>query len=128
MKVNILTLFPEMFTPLTSSILGRAEEKGILDINIRNIRDYSKDKHKKADDYPFGGGNGMVMLAQPIFDALRDINAEGKKISFGRATGRHFAKYLSAFLLCVGYILVAFDDRKRGLHDMIAGTYVISRC
>lgn len=55
------------------------------------------------------------------------VNAEGKKISFGRATGRHFAKYLSAFLLCVGYILVAFDDRKRGLHDMIAGTYVISR-
>lgn len=55
------------------------------------------------------------------------VNAEGKKISFGRATGRHFAKYLSAFLLCVGYIMVAFDDRKRGLHDMIAGTCVISR-
>ena len=54
-------------------------------------------------------------------------DAEGKKISFGRATGRHFAKYLSTFLLCVGYIMVAFDDRKRGLHDMIAGTYVLSR-
>ena len=88
MKVNILTLFPEMFTPLTSSILGRAEEKGILEINIRNIRDYSKDKHKKADDYPFGGGNGMVMLAQPIFDALRDINAEGKKIIYMSPRGK----------------------------------------
>ena len=72
MKIKILTLFPEMFTAVTeSSILGKAGEKGILDIELINIRDFSKDKHKKADDYPFGGGVGMVMLAQPIFDALR---------------------------------------------------------
>ena len=74
MKINILTLFPEMFTAVTeSSILGRAQEKGILDINLINIRDFSTDKHNKADDYPFGGGVGMVMLPQPVFDALRSL-------------------------------------------------------
>lgn len=80
MKINILTLFPEMFTAVTeSSILGKAKDKGIIDVNLINIRDFSKDKHHKADDTPFGGGPGMVMLAQPIFDALKSINAEGKK-------------------------------------------------
>ena len=74
MKINILTLFPEMFTAVTeSSILGRAGEKGILDINLINIRDFSTDKHNKADDYPFGGGSGMVMLPQPVFDALKSL-------------------------------------------------------
>lgn len=74
MKVNILTLFPEMFTAVTeSSILGRAGEKGILDINLINIRDYTLDKHRKTDDTPFGGGPGMVMTAQPVFDALRSL-------------------------------------------------------
>lgn len=74
MKIHLLTLFPEMFTPVTSaSILGRAASKGILDIDLLNIRDFSTDKHSKADDTPFGGGVGMVMLAQPIFDALRSL-------------------------------------------------------
>ena len=74
MKVNILTLFPEMFTAVTeSSILGRAGAKGILDINLVNIRDYTLDKHRKPDDTPFGGGPGMVMTAQPVFDALRSL-------------------------------------------------------
>ena len=68
-----------MFTAVTeSSILGRAGEKGILDINLINIRDFSKDKHNKADDYPFGGGVGMVMLPQPVFDALRSLNPAGE--------------------------------------------------
>ncbi len=77
MKINILTLFPEMFTAVTeSSILGRAGERGILDIRLINIRDFSKDKHNKADDYPFGGGVGMVMLPQPVFDALRSLETD----------------------------------------------------
>lgn len=83
MKINVLTLFPEMFTAVTeSSILGKAAEKGILDINLINIRDFSKDRHNKADDTPYGGGVGMVMFCQPIFDALRSIGAEGKKIIY----------------------------------------------
>lgn len=89
MKINVLTLFPEMFTAVTdSSILGKAGEKGILDFNIINIRDFSKDKHNKADDTPYGGGVGMVMLCQPIFDALRSISAEGKKIMYMSPRGK----------------------------------------
>lgn len=76
MKIDILTLFPEMFAPLRQSIIGRAEEKGIIEINLTNIRDYSTDKHRKTDDYPFGGGAGMVMSVQPIFDAMRAVGAE----------------------------------------------------
>ena len=83
MKINVLTLFPEMFTAVTeSSILGKAAEKGILDINLINIRDFSKDRHNKADDTPYGGGVGMVMFCQPIFDALKSIGAEEKKIIY----------------------------------------------
>ena len=61
MRIDILTLFPEMFSPLEYSVIGRARQKGILEINIVDIRDFSADKHKKCDDYPFGGGAGMVM-------------------------------------------------------------------
>ena len=73
MKIDVLTLFPEMFTPLNDSILGKAQEKNLLEINVINIRDFSADKHKKCDDYPFGGGAGMVMMAQPICAAFDSI-------------------------------------------------------
>ena len=86
MKINVLTLFPEMFTPVTeASILGRAVDKGILDINLVNIRDYTLDKHRKTDDTPFGGGPGMVMSAQPIFDALRSLPSAGGPATGGQA-------------------------------------------
>lgn len=77
MKINILTLFPEMFTPLQESMLGRAREKGILDINLINIRDYTEDKHNRVDDTPFGGGAGMVMQVQPILSAYRENQLKG---------------------------------------------------
>ena len=89
MKIHVLTLFPEMFPAVTeSSILGRAGEKGILDIDLINIRDYTLDKHKRTDDTPYGGGPGMVMSAQPIFDALRAIRAEDKHILYMSPRGR----------------------------------------
>ena len=89
MKIDVLTLFPEMFTPVTeSSMLGRAVEKGILDIRLTDRRDFSNDKHNKADDYPFGGGGGMVMMADPIFGALESVNAEGKKILYMSPRGK----------------------------------------
>ena len=89
MRIDVLTLFPEMFTPVTEeSILGRARENGILDVRLTNIRDYSLDKHKKADDTPFGGGAGMVMLADPVFGALNGIGAKGKKILYMSPRGR----------------------------------------
>ncbi len=74
MKIDILTLFPNMFSCLNESILGRAQEKNLLEINVVNIRDFSKDKHKKCDDAPFGGGAGMVMMAQPICDAFDSLD------------------------------------------------------
>lgn len=89
MKIDVLTLFPEMFTAVTeSSILGKAGEKGLLDIRLTNIRDYSQDKHHKADDYPFGGGAGMVMLADPVFRAMEAIGAEGKRILYMSPRGK----------------------------------------
>lgn len=76
MKITILTLFPEMFTPLKSSIIGRAWKEGKLDIDIVDIRDYTEDKHKKCDDYPFGGGAGMVMMAQPVGSAIEAVDPD----------------------------------------------------
>ena len=73
MKIDILTLFPEMFEALNVSLLGRAQEKGKLEINIVNFRDFSKNKHKKVDDYAFSGGAGMVLTPQPIYDALQSV-------------------------------------------------------
>ena len=88
MKIDILTLFPEMFTPLAVSMVGRARENGILDIHITDIRDYSTDKHTKADDYPFGGGVGMVMLPEPAFGALRAVGAAEKRCIYMSPRGK----------------------------------------
>lgn len=74
MTFHILTLFPEMFgAVLHSSMLGRAEEKGILKFNLINIRDFSGNKHNRVDDYPYGGGRGMVMQAGPVYDAYKSV-------------------------------------------------------
>ena len=79
MRIDILTLFPEMFEGVfTQSIIKRAIAKGHLELHTHNIRDYSKDKHKKVDDYPFGGGAGMVMMIQPIADCITALRAERK--------------------------------------------------
>lgn len=76
MKITILTLFPDMFSPLASSIVGRAQKEGKLQIEIIDIRDYTEDKHKKCDDYPFGGGAGMVMMAQPVGSAIEAVDPD----------------------------------------------------
>lgn len=80
MKIDILTLFPEMFSALKESILGRAQKAGKIQINIVNIRDYTQDKHLKCDDYPFGGGAGMVMMPQPIGSAIDALDPEHKAL------------------------------------------------
>ncbi len=80
MRFDVLTLFPETFDlVMKESIMGRAQEKGLIEVNAVNIRDYTKDKHRKVDDYPFGGGNGMVMMCQPVFDAYRAITENLEK-------------------------------------------------
>ena len=79
MKFHILTLFPEMVQQgLATSILGRAAEKNLISIDAVNIRDYTQDKHGKVDDYTYGGGAGMLMQAQPVYDAYRSVAGEKK--------------------------------------------------
>ena len=74
MKIDVLTLFPEMFVALDSSLIGKARKKGLFELNCHNIRDYSADKHKRCDDAPFGGGAGMVMMPQPIHDCITAVD------------------------------------------------------
>jgi tRNA (guanine37-N1)-methyltransferase len=116
MKIDILTLFPEMFDSFkTFSILGRAVEKNILEIEAFNIRDFAANKHKQADDYPYGGGAGMVMLPQPLSDALNHVLSrypeDKPKVIYlspqGRVLTQALARELSAepalILLCGHY-------------------------
>jgi len=92
MKINILTLFPQMFECILSqSIIGKAIEKKIIDIDIINFRDFSNNKHKKVDDYPYGGGNGMLIKCQPIFKALNSIaEKDNSKIIYLSPKGKTF--------------------------------------
>ena len=101
MRIDILTLFPDMFTPLKESIIGRATENGKVEIVVTDIRKYSADKHSKCDDYPFGGGAGMLMMPQPIADALRDIDPERKaKRIYMSPKGKKFEqKHIKKLLL-----------------------------
>ena len=76
MKIKVATLFPEMFDCMHVGIIGKAIEKGLLDLECVNVRDYSKDKHRKTDDYPFGGGAGMVMTVQPLHDCVNAVDPQ----------------------------------------------------
>lgn len=112
MKINILTLFPEMFDIFNHSIIGKAKDKGIVDINTMNIRDFTLNKHKKVDDYPYGGGAGMVMTPQPIVDSIRACkkNNKGKVIflgprgkTFNQEMAKELAKEEELIFLCGHY-------------------------
>lgn len=96
MKINILTLFPEMFEIFNHSIIGKAKDKGVLTIDAINIRDYTSNKHKKVDDYPYGGGAGMVMAPQPVVDAIRSCRENNKgKVIFLGPRGKTFNQQLA---------------------------------
>lgn len=88
MKFDILTLFPEMFEPLSKSIIGKAIEKEIIDINVVDIRDFSKDKHKKVDDTPYGGGAGMVIRPDVVYDAYKSLKDENAKVIYMSPQGK----------------------------------------
>ena len=136
MKINILTQFPEMFAPITSeSILGRAVDKKILEINLINIRDFSTDKHNRTDDTPFGGGAGMVMLCQPAFDALKSIDAMGKRVLYmsprGKVLDQELIESLSTeeeiTILCGHY--EGIDERiieHWNMEEVSIGDYVLT--
>lgn len=134
MKINILTLFPEMFAPLQESMLGRAREKGILDINLINIRDYTEDKHNRVDDTPFGGGAGMVMQVQPILSAYRENHLQGPCLYMsprGKMLNGEMAESLSRqeeiTILCGHYEGV--DQRAQDLlqaEEVTIGDYILT--
>lgn len=88
MKFDVLTLFPEMFDCLKQSIIGRATEKELIDINLVNIRDFSKNKHKKVDDTPYGGGSGMVMMPDVVYRAFQSVESEKAKVIYMSPQGK----------------------------------------
>ena len=88
MKFDVLTLFPEMFEAIKQSIIGKAAEKNLININLINIRDFSKNKHKKVDDTPYGGGAGMVMQADVVYDAYKSIKDENAKVIYLTPQGK----------------------------------------
>ena len=111
MKFDILTLFPEMFEPMKHSVIGRAVEKGLLEINLVNIRDCSKDKHKKVDDTVYGGGAGMLMKPDVVYDAFKSVKSEEAKVIYLSPQGKklcqskveELAKSEHLILLCGHY-------------------------
>ena len=137
MRIDILSLFPNMFEPLKESIIERATKNNKVQINIINIRDYSKDKHKKCDDYTFGGGPGMVMMVQPIYDAITSIKGYEKALKiymspkgevFNQSKARHLAKsYEHIIILCGHYEGV--DQRVLDMlidEEISIGDYVLT--
>ena len=88
MKFDVLTLFPEMFETLKQSVIGKAVEKELIDINLVNIRDFSKDKHKKVDDTPYGGGAGMVMRPDVVYDAYKSVKTQKAKVIYMSPQGK----------------------------------------
>jgi len=136
MRIDILTLFPEMFVPLKTSILGRAVEKGILEIVVTDIRDYTLDKHKKCDDSPFGGGAGMVMMAQPIASCIESVDPNHEAIRYytspkGQKLSQNLVKELAQnkriLILCGHYEGV--DQRVLDLYfdgEISIGDYVLT--
>ncbi len=98
MKIDFLTLFPEMFSALNSSIIGRAITNKIVDINCINIRDFSLDKHKKVDDYVFGGGEGMLMMPQPLCDCIDSVKDKNSFVIYVTPSGRPFTQSVAKML------------------------------
>ena len=125
MKIDILTLFPSMFDGfINESIIKRAIENKKVEINIHNIRDYSKDPHKKVDDYAFGGGAGMVLMPQPIFDAVDDLKDDNTKvilmtpqgIKYTQEKAYELTKETHLIIICGHY--EGFDERIRSIVDI----------
>lgn len=137
MKIDVLTLFPEMFSPLDFSIIKRARDKGIISINLYNIRDFSKDIHRRVDDYPYGGGSGMIMAADPIYNAvgyLKDnsdlkprvilMSPEGRK--YNQEAAKELSKEEYLILICGHY--EGIDERIKPLlsDEISVGDYVLT--
>ncbi len=124
MKITILTLFPEMFTALSASILGRAQRAGKLEVEIVDIRSYTEDKHLKCDDYPFGGGAGMVMMAQPIGSAIEGVDpGHGARRIYLSPKGKTLKQEL-VFSLCEEEHLVLLCGHYEGVDQRAIDLFI----
>lgn len=139
MKIDVLTLFPRMFQgPLTESIIGKAIDKDLLQVNVMNFRDYTDNKHQNVDDYPYGGGAGMLLKAQPIFAAIDAINEQApntKKrvilldpagVPFTQSVAEELAEEEHLVFICGHY--EGYDERIRTLvtDEISLGDYVLT--
>lgn len=135
MRLDILTLFPDMFTPLKESIIKRAVDKNLVEINIIQIRDFSQDAHKKTDDIPYGGGAGMVMTPQPLYDAIQSVKTPNSYVIylsprgkvFNQPMARTLSKYEHLILVCGHY--EGIDERIIELcvnEEISIGDYVLT--
>ena len=136
MKIDVLTLFPAMFAgPLDESIIQRARDKGMLELTVTNLRDFAHDRHKTVDDRPFGGGPGMLLKPEPIFEAVESLAREKTRVillspsgrKFNQAIARELAQAEHLLLICGSY--EGFDERIREhlAHDELSiGDYVLT--
>jgi tRNA (guanine37-N1)-methyltransferase len=136
MKIDVLTLFPAMFAgPLDESIIKRARKKGLLDLNVHDLRQWTHDRHKTVDDRPFGGGPGMLMKPEPIFEAVESLRREGTKVILLSPAGRKFSQEIARELaeqkdlLFVTGHYEGFDERVRlalANDELSIGDYVLT--
>lgn len=135
MKIDILTLFKDMYDGfLNTSIIKSARDRNLVDINVVDFREYSKDKHKKVDDTPYGGGAGMVLTCQPIFDAVKNLKSKNSKVilmtpqgvRYNQSIAKSLSKEEHLILICGHY--EGFDERIRSICDMelSIGDYVLT--
>lgn len=139
MEIDILTLFPRMFAPIEESMIGRARKEGVISVRIWDIRDYATDRHRTVDDTPFGGGHGMVLKPEPVFEAVRDVRKRsetpvGRIVllspqgeTFSHAKARELAAEKRLILICGHY--EGFDERIRmaiPTDEISIGDYVLT--
>ncbi|HEX4646366.1 MAG TPA: tRNA (guanosine(37)-N1)-methyltransferase TrmD [Verrucomicrobiae bacterium] len=136
MKIDVLTLFPAMFAgPLDESIVQRARENGALDLAVHNLRDYTHDRHKTVDDRPFGGGPGMLLKPEPIFEAVEKLARENTRVILLSPAGRPFSQGVARELAGQAHLLLicgsyeGFDERVRehlADDELSIGDYVLT--
>ena len=135
MKIDILTLFPEMFNDVfEQSIIKRAKELDKLEINIINFRDYTLDPHNKVDDTPYGGGAGMVLMPQPIFDCVKSIRTDDSKVILLTPRGKQYKQSIAYDLSHEKHLIIicghyeGFDERIRSICDLeiSIGDYILT--
>ena len=135
MKIDILSLFPEMFDGVfTESIIKRAKEKGLVEINIHNFREYTKDPHGNVDDTPYGGGSGMVLMCQPIFDCVNSLKTKDSIIIMMTPQGKTYKQSIAYDLSKKKHLIIicghyeGFDERILSLCDMeiSIGDYILT--